>query len=81
MTSTNHNAVAPITGARSVCLNHLRRGECYLATMRNGATSRGIYLGMENLHGDRSIVLAGSGDICSIGLDAIASVEPLAYAA
>ena len=81
MKHKNRNTVAPHAGPRPVCLNHLRRGEGYLATTLDGAISRGIYLGMENVHGDRSILLAGSNDTSSIKIGVIESVEHLPLAA
>jgi hypothetical protein len=76
MKKQHHNdAGAPDSRSQLVCLNHLRRGQPYVATMRNGDTTQGIYLGIETAHGDRSILLARPNDTRSIGVGRIATVE------
>lgn len=55
-------------------LNHLRRGNTYLATTNDGDTI-GEYLGMEALYGERSVMLRHDGETTSITRTRILSIE------
>ena len=55
-------------------LNHLERGETYLATTEGG-TSVGEYLGIEALHGDCSILLRHRAGTQSIDLRDVISIQ------
>jgi hypothetical protein len=64
-----------------VCLNHLRRGRHYEATTDNGNTTRGVYLGVETAHGDRSILLAGPDITSAIQISSLTNIAALRIAA
>jgi hypothetical protein len=61
----------------SLDLNHLRRGDTYRATTRNGIAC-GEYLGMEAPHGDRAILLRHVAGTASIALRDVTSILPTA---
>ena len=55
-------------------LNHLRRGGTYLATTAIG-TTRGEFLGMEALYGERAVMLRNARGTTSINRGDILSIE------
>ncbi len=55
-------------------LNHLRKGDIYLATTHSGATY-GKYLGMEALYGERRLMLRGEDGVQSINRHDPVSIE------
>ena len=55
-------------------LNHLRRGDTYLATTMAG-TTLGEYLGMEALYGERAVMLRNEQGTTSIVRRDILSIE------
>ena len=55
--------------------NQLRRGSTYRATTRFGIAV-GEYLGMENPHGDRALLLRNYSGTASIPLRDVTSIRP-----
>jgi hypothetical protein len=60
-----------------VNLNHLRRGVTYRAVTASGAAT-GKYIGMEEMYGDRAILLRSAGGYESIYQLDIVAIEPVA---
>jgi len=58
-------------------LNHLRRGDTYLATTAAG-TTHGEFLGMEALYGERAVMLRNDQGTTSLYKGEILSIEAAA---